>query len=341
MLNTNIFSLFFSPLNGFVYYVTENILFLTIVSSVLLLIIALLIALGMKKKSHKKEVVRPVTDIIGSETERIEELNQDIKPFGFAYETNQDIFYSIMYPWQREFGYCKLYDEACATMSMIVDCEPIRFEYNNRKWLIEFWKGQYGMTTGGEIGIYYSTGSKLNIPGIFNGTFYHCVEDEDCIDMSFILRKNGNILFARSGYHWWLTAFKLGEFSKPSELTMDIEINLFDKRMTYTFVNALISAGYKEEEYLVQGSRIYIHFDKPHMPQPVTRTAFTDFIMQRNNENNCSIYNRLTADYPDTLDKLEIVQKESPDLYQRIIHFGKPRAVYDSFNSIKDHLEDN
>ena len=50
------------------------------------------------------------------------------------------------------------------------------------------WKGQYGMTTGGEVGSLYK-GPDLNIPGVFNGTFYYCVKDEDMINISFAFRK--------------------------------------------------------------------------------------------------------------------------------------------------------
>ena len=35
-----------------------------------------------------------------------------------------DIFYSLNDCWQRDFGYCRLYDEACAPLAMIIDCEP-------------------------------------------------------------------------------------------------------------------------------------------------------------------------------------------------------------------------
>lgn len=318
-------------------FITENILILTIIGLFLLLFVAFLYTFKLKKKS-KTLIQRPVTDIIGNIPERIEELNQELKPFGFSYEPYQDIFYSLMYPWQRELGYCKLYDEASAALSMIIDCEPVTFEYNNRKWLIEFWKGQYGMNTGGEVGIYYSTGSTINIPGIFNGIFYRCVEDEDCINMSFALRKKGNLLLTRSGYHWWLTGFKLGEFSKPSELSMDVMLDLYDRRMAYTFVNALVNIGYKEDEYSIQGKRVIIHYDKPHSPQPVTRTAFTDFIMQRNNEAFCNAYNSLTSDYSDTLDKLEVVRKESPGMYNQILNPGKPKAVYEAYNTLKKYL---
>jgi len=246
-----------------------------------------------------------------------------------------------MNPWQRELGYCRLYDEASAALSMIIDCEPIRFEYNGQKWMIEFWKGQYGMTSGAEVGIYYTDGPDLNIPGIFNGTFYYCAKDEDRINMAFVLRKNGNLLFTRTGYHWWLTGFKLGEFSNPSELSMDITLDLFDRQMANAFVEALKKAGYSENEYGVQGKRVYVSFTKPHTSQPLTRTAFTEFIMQRNNESFCDAYNRLTEDYTDTIDKLEIVRNESPNMYNQILNMGKPRAVYDAFQWIKSYLNKN
>jgi hypothetical protein len=318
-------------------FVSENVLLITIVGFILLLGLSTLFCF-IRKKKNKREVVRPVTEIIENVPERVVELNREIEPFGFAYEPYQDVFYSIMYPWQRELGYCRLYDEASAALSMIIDCEPIRFEYGGRRWLIEFWKGQYGMNTGGEVGIYYTTGLDLDIPGVFNGTFYSCVRDEDCINMSYVLRKDNNILFTRSGYHWWLTGFKLGEFSKPSQLSMDIVLDLYDRRMANAFVEALRKAGYKDNEYTQQGYRVMVHFDRPHTKQPITRTALTEFIMQRNNEAFCNSYHHQTEAYTDTIDKLEIVRKESPSMYSQILNIGKPKAVFDSFNSIKEFL---
>lgn len=321
---------------AFLIYLSENILFLTIFGSFLLLILSVGFKLRKKKKGH--EVIQPVTKIIGNDPERVMELNQEIKPFGFAYEPHQDIFYSLMNPWQRDLGYCRLYDEASAALSMIIDCEPIPFEYGGRHWLIEFWKGQYGMNTGGEVGIYYTTGPNLNIPGIFNGTFYYCPKDQDCINMSFALRKKGNLLFTRTGYHWWLTGFKLGEFSKPSDLSMDIILDLYDRKMANAFVAALVKAGYTQDEYKSLGSRVIVRYDKPHTKQPITRTAFTDFIMQHNNQAFCDSYNYLTSEYIDTLDKLEIVRNESPSMYHKLMTVGKSKEVFDSYNKLKDHL---
>ena len=330
-----------AAMTGLFVFLSQNIVLLTVVGLILVLLVSVIYRLKIRRNKLRHEVIRPVTEIIGTSAERIAELNRELFPFGFAYEPYQDIFYSLMYPWQRELGYCRLYDEASAAMSMIIDCEPIRFEYEGRKWLIEFWKGQYGMTTGGEVGIYYTTESDIDIPGIFSGTFYYCVHDEDCINMSFVFKKKGNILFTRSGYHWWLTGFKLGEFSKPSELSMDITLDLFDKKMADIFVSTLKQDGYRQEEFIQRGRRVIVRFAKPHTRQPLSRSALTEFIMQRNNESLCLSYQSLTESYTDTPDKLELVHRESPSMYNQILNIGKTKAVFEAYNTIKNHLKDD
>ncbi len=292
-----------------------------------------------RKKEQEKKVTRPITDVIGTNPERLAELNEDLQPFGFSYEPVQDLFYSLMNGWQRSFGYCRLYDEASAALSMIIDCEPIPFEYNGVKYLIEFWKGQYGMNTGGEVGMYYTKGPNLNVPGIFNGTFYYALKDEDRINMSFAFRKNGNLLFTRNAYHWWITGFKLGEFSWPEELSMDIIMDLYDRQMAYVFGKALMKAGYTDEEFAVRGRRVWIRFSNPHTSQPVTRTKIIEKLMQKNNKSFCEAYHYLTEAYSDTLDKLEIVRNESPNMYRQILNMGKPREVYDSYNKLQGFIK--
>jgi hypothetical protein len=323
-------------------FLSQNLYLLAIVGLIIIIALSVTSRIVKNKREKKKhEVIHPVTDIVGTAKERLDELNRDLSPFGFSYEPYEDVFYSLMNPWQRQLGYCRLYDEASAALSMIIDCEPIRFSYGGKRWLIEFWKGQYGMTSGGEVGIYYTDGPDLDIPGVFNGTFYFCVKDEDRINMAFVLRKNNNLLFTRTGYHWWLTGFKLGEFSHPHELAMDITLDLYDRQMANVFAEALRKAGYKDNEYGIQGRRVYVRFSKPHTPQPLTRTSFTDFIMQRNNESMCESYNRLTESYTDTLDKLEIVRNESPNMYKQLLNIGKPKAVYDAYNGIHSYLNKN
>ncbi|NLV88860.1 MAG: DUF4474 domain-containing protein, partial [Tissierellia bacterium] len=40
-------------------------------------------------------------------------------------------------------------------------------------------------------------------------------DDENMLKMRFELFKNHVSLIKRKGKHWWLTGFKLGEFSQP------------------------------------------------------------------------------------------------------------------------------
>lgn len=221
-------------------------------------------------------------------------LDKLIAFFGYAYDSNQDIFYSTMDSWQRNVGFCHLYDQAGAPLSMIMDCEPVYFEYGGEKWLIEFWKGQYGMVTGGEIGV-YTGGIDVKILGIYNDTFYNCASDDDLLEMSYTLKKNGNTLFTREGKHWWLTGFKLGEFSEPSELSMDISITLKDEIMRDAFLAGFSTAGYSDAEYNVVGNTVSFTFNIPRTSQPSTRTPATDWIIQRKNEFLCNMYQEIIS----------------------------------------------
>jgi len=265
-------------------------------------------------------------------------LGQTIAAAGYAYDPRQDIFYSRMDAWQKEYGYCELYDEACAPLSMIVDCEPIRFEYAGKRWMIELWKGQYGMTTGCEVGVYNTDGPDLDLPGVFNGTFYNAVDQDDYLYISYALRKKRRILFTREGKHWWLTGFVLGMFSEPYELMMEVAITMKDRIMLNAFVNALKDLGYSEYEYRVIQNTVWILYDKPHSPQPLTRIEVTDRLTQRKNQILCETYQDLTKGARNTLEKISTLRKKSPELFDLIINMGKPLQLFKNYDLIKNHI---
>ncbi|MDD3841039.1 MAG: DUF4474 domain-containing protein [Clostridia bacterium] len=269
-----------------------------------------------------------------------EELYAVIKNAGYIYDDKNDVFYSDLYAWQRDMGYCRLYDEAAAHFSIIMDCEPIYFEYAGKRWMIEFWKGQYGMTTGCEIGVYYTDRPDLNIPGIFDGTFYDCVSDQDLLYMEFSLFKDGKMLFTRRDRHWWLTGFKLGEFAEPSQLTMNLRIRLNDREMTKAFVEGLQRAGYQRyKQFKVEGSIVTIKYDKPYTRQPYSRSSVTDWFAQRRNKVLCNRYRKITRDYDNFPDKIRVIQRKAPGLFNIILNFGKNKYLYDKFEIIKNHLK--
>lgn len=265
--------------------------------------------------------------------EEDDSIEKGIALAGYAYDAEQDIFYCNMNPWQRNMGYNRLYDESMSLLGMIVDCEPIYFEYNNKIWLIEFWKGQYDLNTGCEVGIYTVDKPLINIPKMHKYMLYKCASDEERLTMSFTLKKNGRILFSRDEKHWWLAGFKLGEYSEPSELTMNLNITLKDDIMCNAFIQGLMDAGYSRDEISVNGNTVGLIFDKPHTPQPVTRTDKSDEIIQKKNKLLCDSYNDITKVYDKIADKMAIIKNKSPEIYEEIV--GKA-AIIRQLRNMKD-----
>ena len=142
-------------------------------------------------------------------------LAQAVYAAGFLYDPDQDIIYSRMDALQRNFGYAFGYDAAALAMNAVIDCEPIFFDHDGKHWMIELWKGQYGLETGCEIGVYTrpigSTGAGYALldatvgvrPGDgvpSHNLFYDCASDADRLELSATLRRNGTVLFTR-GQH--------------------------------------------------------------------------------------------------------------------------------------------
>lgn len=268
------------------------------------------------------------------------ELGKTIETAGYSYDSNQDIFYSSMDAWQRTMGYCRLYDEACAPLGMIIDCEPVYFEYDQKKWLIEFWKGQYALTTGCEIGVYTATGPSIYINGVFNGTFYNCASNADQLQMTLTLKKNDKTLFTRSENHWWLSGFKLGEFSEPSELTLDLIITLKNEIMLNSFLIGLKKAGYNENEIIINKNTVSLNFNKTRTPQPISRTIQIDRIMQTKNKLLCDRYRDITKQYDNLPDKIKAIHQQAPDIYEKIRSIGKNQRIFRNYEKIKSYLNE-
>ncbi len=287
--------------------------------------------------SSDDDTSRNINDTI-SYLDKLISINEELEPFGFAYDSDKGDFYSIMHPWQRQFGYCRLYDETAPALSLIYDCEPIYFNYNDKHWLIEFWKGQYGITTGAEIGVYNTSDDPINIPGLFKGMFYQAVDDNDRLDMGFSLVKDNKILSKRRGLHWWLTSFILGEFSYPEELIMYIDINFPNTQMRDAFIEGLKNAGYPKTNYFVKNTSAYVTFDTPYTKEPYTKTDFVVDLMQGNNERNVDLFNNATDSFTDIIDKLYYLRQETPDYYNEVLKIGRPKTLYTIYDTIKQYL---
>lgn len=178
--------------------------------------------------------LKDVQDLLFA-SESADKTVQILNACGFEYDAEQGIYYSSINPWQKGFGFNIVYDMTAPLAGMNYSTERITFRYDNKDWMIQLWKGQYGATAGAEIGIYNKTDKIMQ---------YDCVSEEEFLEMSFVLYNQGEKMFERGPEkHWWLTGFKIFNIGVPILLDMDITIKFPTKSMTDAFEQGLKKAN--------------------------------------------------------------------------------------------------
>lgn len=241
-------------------------------------------------------------------------LDDLVRPFGYSYVLSQDVFTTRIDAWQREFGYCDLYDKTAAGLHIIMDCLPVYFDYCGKTWMIEFWKGQYGINTGCEIGVYYADG--IVEKEQLKKTLFDCVDDEDMQKLSFTLSKKGCDFVRLTGKHWWLTAFLTGEFSRPSELTMDVRMTLADCEMAEAFAEGLRRTGY-DKRICLCGSQVVFTFDAGIGRRGLLQ-KIQAFLVQIYNCFGCFVYRMATRPFQMTVDRVLYLYFFLPSAFRRM-----------------------
>lgn len=183
--------------------------------------------------------------------------NAGLLGIGFDFDVAQQIFYTPINPWQRNFGFCELYDAGAPFTGMFYNTVRFKFNYAGKDWLIQVWKGQYGITTGGELGVY-------NKPANRETEFYDCASDEDMLNMGFTLSKKdvGELFTRKMQKHWWQTGFVVLMATPPSALAMACNVDMKDAEMLKAFEQSMIEQGFKKGDgttdgtYAVSGLRV-------------------------------------------------------------------------------------
>ncbi len=157
--------------------------------------------------------------------------HQILALFGYEYDATQNIYYTSMNPWQRYFGFTDLYDDMAVFTNMRYQTLKIDFEYGDLLWRLQWWKGQYGVLEGAELGVYTKEYDNIDSP------FYECAEDHNLFEMSFDYYhtvkdfEKMNPLFTRpSQEHWWITGFKFG-WCDPTNNVVKATLIARDKTM--------------------------------------------------------------------------------------------------------------
>lgn len=235
-------------------------LYFSIPAIILLLFLILIILFHFKKKS----VIKKVNSLTLAEKNTI--LDELAETGGYHYDHCQDIFATRLDAPQKLFGYTNFFDLSAPYFNMVFDYETIYFDYQGKTWLIEMWKGQYGINSGCELGIYHA--DKVVDPKDYDSPHFKAVDPKDMLDIS--LKLNHHITKSTSQYgrlgqmrqmHWWLTIFKMGVFSKPEELFVNTSIRFKDQSMMYSFLESFENT-LPHIPYKINGLTVYFTFSQ-------------------------------------------------------------------------------
>lgn len=271
---------------------------------------------------RKKKVLHKLCCLTPCEKYRM--LNELTEPFGYWYDSDQDIFSSRTDAWQKTFGYGQFYDNMAPFFNMIFDCQPVYFDYGGKTWLIEFWKGQYGINTGSEAGVYHC--DTILAPSERKTALFRAVEEEDYLNISTRLCRRGRVLSHLSMPHWWLTMFSMGCFSRPKDLTLEVSLHFPDFEMLDAFVDALLDTGYdpREISLSVRYLDVSFTFHTPKKRYSLLRRIHR-CIVQWKNFIFCKLYCFVTRPCSLTCDKLLYLYFYLPFTFRRMFRLRRCR----------------
>ena len=257
---------------GFIQYSNKfdrknSNMYFSIIILLFLLLICLLFGVWRKHIAIKK-----VCSLSCEEKCRL--LNSILSPFGYVYDAKQDIISTLNDAWQRKAGYTALFDRAALHFHMVFDALPIYFNYRGRTWLIEFWKGQYGINTGAEVGIYYA--DRILDEEEYGKAHFQAVDDCDRLPVTFTLLHGSCQLATVSGLTWWLTMFFVGMFSRPSSLAMDCILSFPNMEMHECFTAALRQTA-PNVRFHCHGCKVHLHYDEGCPLSPVCPSKISWF----------------------------------------------------------------
>lgn len=283
---------------------------------VLIIVVILALTLAVLRRAKSKRKVRCM-----EMTEKIQLLNELAEPFGFQYLWEEDIFTSNIDAWQRKRGYEALYDRMAAGANMVLDTFPVYFDYDGRTWLIEFWKGQYGINTGGEVGVYHA--KDIIPPHRYAAAHYDAAKNSEMPQICCRLERRGEKVYEIYARHWWLTGFRMGTFSKPSELRMLTTLSFEDTAMAQAFFEGLLRTGRPRNCFRICGREVYVRMNLSEK-YPLLRRIHRSLV-QLANHFYCLVYRGITRPFTQTADRMLFLYYQAPSCFRRMLRLAGGR----------------
>lgn len=286
------------------------------VGAAVILLVALVLILGIVRREKSKKRVRRMTM-----PQKVEILNELAEPFGFFYKESEDIFTSRRDAWQRKMGYEALYDKAAPGANMVIDAWPVYFDYGGRTWLIEFWKGQYGINTGGEVGVYHA--KEIVPPHLYPVTHFEAAENHEMPEICCRMERKVRNLYLLCEKHWWLTGFRMGTFSHPKELRMMATLAFEDTSMAQAFFEGLKKSGQPQNKFRICRNEVYVRMDFSRETALLPKVHRV--LVQLGNRFCCWSYRNITRPFTKTPDRMLFLYYQLPSCFRRMLRLGGKR----------------
>jgi len=175
---------------------------------------------------------------------------------GFDFDTEQMAFYTSTDAWQRDFGYCKLYDILAPALNFNYETVRVYFTYDSYDWLIQIWKGFYVITNGAEMGLY-------NKPVGRPIDFYDCATDSQMMPMALRLynKDNGELIYdMEMKNNWWVSGFSLKDMFTKDNLYLEGDLKFPNEDMFNAFMSSFEPVALDNGiEYVTNG--LIVSFD--------------------------------------------------------------------------------
>ena len=269
----------------------------------------------------KKRIIKKICNM--KKAEKCFLLNELADSFGYCYHCSCGFFSTIFDTWQREFGYTYLYDKTAPRLQMVFDCEPIYFDYDGKTWLIEFWKGQYGINTGAEIGVYHA--DRIVSEKDYKKTVFSCAAENEILELSLLLyNKNRKYVWIHEK-HWWLTAFLTGCYSDPSDLFLETSIVFPDYEMLNAFAKGMRKAGYSNKDFYIFGLKASFTFYNPQSEESCLYSRFWRRYSQWKNKIFCNLYLWITRPFCETEDRILYLYYYLPFAFRKTLRLHRFR----------------
>ena len=139
------------------------------------------------------------------------------------------------------------------------------------------------------------------------------------------LWKKDQLLIRHRQRHWWLTGFRVGCFSNPSDLQLKATITFRDYEMADAFAAAMRERGYTSSCLSARDTSVSFLFCQPFAPQPCERLPLTCRFSQWKNRLFCKLYIWVTKPFCRTDDRLIYLSYFLPFTFRKIVQICKPR----------------